>query len=513
MPKSTIKKVKHLLFSVLIGAVIGVILVYIEPGEQPLIGWAGSAFLASLCIFLLIRVWMGLGKSRKVSFLILIAFILRLSLGIFLFIGLPIWGYDEAPPNAGYLYLDAYRRDSDAWQLASSGEPLWTAFRDEFYTDQYGGLLSISAAIYRYLSPDTHRPLIILILSAFVATLGIPFFWKAIKLRWNEKTADIAAWILVLYPESVFLGSSQMREPFLIGLSGIALWAVLHWKKRRKQALLPLVGSLLGIAIFSSRIAAAVFTLIAVWFWLENIYPDLRKTQKTLGWILLVLVTIFTLLISLNWLVGTARWDLYLVESSSGRIQFELENIGEKWRIPFIVGYGLFQPVLPAAIAYPGIPLMRTIATFRSIGWYMLAPLIIFSLLAVWKIRPKKERIVLTWFIIFALLWVLLSSIRAGGDQWDNPRYRTILLPWMALLASWAWFHYKIEHSRWLKRIFAIEAFFVLFFLQWYLSRYYKLWARLPFWQMVAIIVTVNLLMILGGCVVDLIRLKRGNKS
>ena len=149
---------------------------------------------------------------------------------------LPVFGYDEDPTNAGYLYLDAYRRDSDAWELAASDEPLGSAFQEEFATDQYGGLLSLSAGVYRVFSPDAHRPLLILILTSFFSALGLPFLWKVIDSCWGEKAANMTAWFYTLYPESVILGASQMREPMLIGLSAIAAWGVVEWKNNHKRS-------------------------------------------------------------------------------------------------------------------------------------------------------------------------------------------------------------------------------------------------------------------------------------
>ena len=116
--------------------------------------------------------------NRQCGLATAVSFALRLVIGIILFAALPVYGYDEAPPNNGYLYLDAYARDTDAWQLASSGDSLLSAFQNEFRTDQYGGLLSLSAAIYRTFSPDAHRPLLILILTSFFTALGFPFFGK-----------------------------------------------------------------------------------------------------------------------------------------------------------------------------------------------------------------------------------------------------------------------------------------------------------------------------------------------
>src|SRR4030067_52049 len=63
-----------------------------------------------------------------------------------------------------------------------------------------------------------------------------------------------------------------------------------------------------------------------------------------------------------------------------------------------------------------------------------------------------KDRRLLLWTSIFLLLWLILSSFRAGGDLWDNPRYRVAFLPWLALLSGWA-ILWAIEHrDAWLVR-------------------------------------------------------------
>ena len=33
----------------------------------------------------------------------------------------------------------------------------------------------------------------------------------------------------------------------------------------------------------------------------------------------------------------------------------------------------------------------------------------------------------------------MLCSARAGGDQWDNPRYRVLFLPFIAIVTAWGW--------------------------------------------------------------------------
>ncbi len=58
-----------------------------------------------------------------VAWMLVLAFILRLGLGVGLSQALPVFGYDEEVPNAGYIFYDAYHRDRQAWQLAQSGDP------------------------------------------------------------------------------------------------------------------------------------------------------------------------------------------------------------------------------------------------------------------------------------------------------------------------------------------------------------------------------------------------------
>ena len=113
--------------------------------------------------------------------MITLAFLLRLAVGIGLNKGLPVYGYGEEAQYHGYVFRDAHERDIAAWNLAKSDEPIWTSFREEVKVDQYGGLLSLSAGVYRYLSPDAHRPYLILILGIFMNALAVPT-----ESQWSE---------------------------------------------------------------------------------------------------------------------------------------------------------------------------------------------------------------------------------------------------------------------------------------------------------------------------------------
>ena len=251
-------------------------------------GWLAAGLLAFAAIYLLILAWRwAAGAGRMLGWMVAMAFLLRLLTGVGLSLALPVWGYPEPEQQAGYLFKDASARDTQAWELAGSGKPLWESFRSEFASDQYGGLLALSALVYRYLSPDAHRPFLILILGSFFAALGVPFLVAAARLRFTERIATLAGWIYVLYPEAIFYSSSQLREPFLVGLAATAFWAVLAWDWRRPRVWAALALSLIGMALISSRVAAAAGGFLGLLFqvWTHTIaWPVNIGGKSPLAW-------------------------------------------------------------------------------------------------------------------------------------------------------------------------------------------------------------------------------------
>jgi uncharacterized membrane protein YjjP (DUF1212 family) len=106
--------------------------------------------------------------------------------------------------------------------------------------------------------------------------------------------------------------------------------------------------------------------------------------------------------------------------------------------------------------------------------------------------------------LIFAV-WVLISSARAGGDLWDNPRYRYMLIPFMSIVVAWACAFFKEQHSPWFWRWVAVVAEFLLFFTNFYLNRYVLgVGTQIPFNWMIVLIVLVAVLILGGGWIFDL---------
>src|SRR5215471_48888 len=232
----------------------------IQKGNQTA-GFLGFFVLFFISI-LLLRLSYGWSRGGgTLGVIIALAFVLRLGVGVGLYLGLPIYGYTDADDRAGYVFTDAHSRDNQAWSLATSKSPILDAFSRKYVSDQYGGLLAFNALIYRYLSPDAQRPLMVILFSAFFAALGVPFLWRAVLLVFGESVAWASAWIFALFPESILLGASAMREPYLLTFSAFALWGfvnLFHRTERNQSGWFWLGLGIIGMLLVSP--AVALFT-------------------------------------------------------------------------------------------------------------------------------------------------------------------------------------------------------------------------------------------------------------
>ena len=292
-------------------------------------------------------------------------------------------------------------------------------------------------------------------------------------------------WIMVLYPEAILMGSSQMREPFLITFVAMAFWGVASWAENHRSALAWLFGSLVGMLLFSPGIAVISIILLAGWIWLP------RKERRLRWWWIagagvVVLLAFFLLAWSVggslqvksgplanlvNWLKYAMNFDASVTTLNSGWLQTVFMSLPKPLHMPFIVAYGIVQPVLPAVIIDPGVWPVRLLGILRALGWYVLIPFLLYSLLSIWKMSDNRQRLAWLWLWLATWIWILLASARAGGDQWDNPRYRVILLLFQAALAAKALIWQRANHDRWLGRILAMEGVFLVIFGYWYFTR------------------------------------------
>lgn len=493
---------RRLLFSFILALLPAAALAALGPGAFGR-GWLAAQLLLTLSAFALISAWRWAGGGKLLGWLVALAFVLRLGLGVGLSLALPVWGYDEEAQRAGYLFPDAFHRDRDAFNLAVSGERLLFNPEASLASDQYGGLGLTSAFLYRTLSPDAHRAWLVLIAGSLVFALGVPFLWLAVQPRLPRRAGLIAVWLFVLYPDGLFFTAAQMREPFMLGLSAAALWSVLTWRAHRRAALLAAALSAAGMLFFATRSALFVLGVLAILFWVDFTAARTGRAWTLLGWAGLALGCGFGAALTWEWFRWASIWDQVVTLRNSGMVSYLLDLVTDRFRIPFMIGYGLAQPVLPGAIAEPGIPLWKTIVLLRSLGWYAVAPLLLYAFFAVWREPEKSRRRLVLWAVIITLVWACVAALRAGADMTDNPRYRMAFLPFFALAVGWGVDWALARKDAWLLRWLAVEAVALGFFTQWYLSRYYKWWGRMEFFPMLVWIAALSGLILAGGLLWD----------
>jgi hypothetical protein len=181
-------------------------------------------------------------------------------------------------------------------------------------------------------------------------------------------------------------------------------------------------------------------------------------------------------------------------------VQKIFDEMPYEWmRIPFVLIYGIFQPVLPAAFLEPTQLTWRIIAILRAVGWYGILPALILVFGAAAGSGDVRRRNLFIWLGVNMWGWILLTSLRGGADQWDNPRYRTIMFLWQAILAAYTWVWWRESRTPWFLRVVTMELVFLAFFGEWYVNRYLHIGTQFPFGQIVAAILAVWLMIIVYG--------------
>ncbi len=424
--------------------------------------------------------------------LTLLAFVLRVAAALLWAWALPRWGYGNPPELAGYVMADAYTRDTAAWQLAQSNRPLTEAFGYARTADQYGGLLFLSAAVYRYLGGAVHQPLLMSVLLAALSSLSVPLGWAFVRRVWGARTARWTAWGLAVYPEAVLLGSAQMREALAIPLLALGLYGTALAAQGRRRSGAAWTGAALLLAVpLSPPVAATVLTVCALTYLALEDWAPLRRRRMQAA--LLVLGLLGAALLWRQgggdlaaWAQRVAQYQGYLSRQASGWVQRTFRVLPTWTHLPFLTLYGVLRPLLPAALLAGGAPVWWGIAVWRALGWSVLL-----AALGLAALRVAQER---QWlrlpgvWLSLVLIQALAASLRGGGDLWDNPRYRAVLSVPQVALAAWGLLAQRERPSEWAARLLRGAALGALWLLPWYVRRYTPLdWAVVSLFKTLAL--------------------------
>jgi hypothetical protein len=498
---------------VLLGSGLAFFLAWVSSGFLGTPDWLsfGGAILASLAIlaigWFLLRLSESQPLPRWLAGLVLGAAVLRLAAGVIWMVALPSGGHGSPQEMAGYVMSDAYQRDQTAWKLGNSNKYLLASFTDYHKADQYGGLLFISAAVYRYLGGAQHAPLLMVVFTAAISALAVLFTWAFARRVWDQRVANLAAWGLALYPEAILLGSSQMREAFTIPLACAAFYGLARYRQKHDWisvawilvpvllympfsppfaalllALLGLAALFMGPTIKLSSLVhqrwfwflagvLAVTAAVGVWASWKQLAPGVHNPLELVPW----------------WIQKTAEYQVHLTKITSGWIQKIFKNTPTWTHMPFLVGYGVARPFLPAALIVTSqSAVWPWITLWRALGWTVLLALLLYAPLRAWinKNTDRFTRILL----VIAWLTILLASYRGGGDQDDNPRYRAAFVGIQIALAAWAWVEQRRLADRTFRRVLIWLGLILAWMLPWYLRREYPI-----YWPVVDLFKTLGL--------------------
>ena len=472
---------------------LSLVLAWVSAGKRLFESW--GTFLISLLLGLGIMLvgWYAIKTDKSLSlqrwlgWLVIGAAVLRLAAGVVWFKVLPVWGYGSPVEQAGYIMADAHARDMAAWELANREVPLLTAFRGYHKVDQYGGLLYISALGYRYLGGDIHYPLQMILITAAASALTVLFTWAFVRRAWGEAPARVAAWLVTLFPEAVLLGSSQMREAFTMPLVAAALYGLVRYRQDRSwQGLGWVLVALILCIPFSPAFAAVLLTMLIVTALAMDGWHAFRQPRL---WLLLAgLAVVAGIGIWLAWgriapdgisnpiaLVGwwikeSTRWQTYFAKRASELVKKVFRTTPEWSHVLILMGIGVLQPFLPAALIDNAAPIWRGIAIWRALGWTIVLPFLLAAPFLAW--RKNGKRGLDQGLSLVVWLGILLASLRSGGDTWDNPRYRVAFIGLQAALVAWVGLEGRRQASPWLRRSVVAVGLMIAWFLPWYLHRY-----------------------------------------
>jgi hypothetical protein len=308
-----------------------------------------------------------------------------------------------------------------------------------------------------------------------------------------------------------------MREAFLMSGVALAFYGLNRFHEGGVRRGMWLVAAGILLFAFSPLVALPVVAIMAgMWALSPTRKLSWRRAGLFTGALALGLVLVITILaqypslsraptwrVLIEWFQYNFGFQAHLLERSSGWVQKLFREAGGRWEALIVLVYGIARPVLPATLVEPAPWIWRLTNALRASGWYALAPLLIYGTTRVFRSDTGARRAQLIWLSASVWGWVVVSAFIGGGDQIDNPRYRTILIALEATLAAWAWWWARARRDAWLWRWLMIEAVFLLFFIEWYISRYTRLIPRLPFWVMVAAILGISAAILIGGWLRD----------
>jgi len=430
----------------------------------------------------------------------------RLAFLILAPIAMLLWGYSSNRNLQGLVQRDAVNAVDTAWNAAQLGNSLIDTFH-RGPGDNTGGITTIGVVVFRLLSPDMERTLLLGLFASVFTSLTVIAVYRLGRGFFSPGVAKAAALIAAVYPEAVMIGSSHQQMGYITLIFSMALLALAGVIRNvepaagdpglpgRRPAVILLVSMIiLGFFVGFQFSILGVLCGVVFALWLSDPRQRIgRILWIGVGAIAVVLVVIRVLsafdIIPADWdplfkqyrFLYSMAWDEFdKLKAAGGGDFFQTVLLTMEKGPAFILSavYGLIRPALPAAIGYRNTStgggfFWQLLNIYRSLGWYAVLPLLLYGTLKSLRgfLSRKPETILMVIFWVVALV----GSYRAFGDEWDNPRYRLFAIAPMALLAAWAWISQQEQKDPWFMRIVIPFATATVSLTVWYILRDYAM--------------------------------------
>jgi hypothetical protein len=437
-------------------------------------------------------------------------------------LGMTFLGYAADSTREGVMSTDALNAVHTAWTHANAASSVFSAWSNSS-GDNTGGITVLAVIIYRLFSMDVARPLLLGLAAVLFSSLSVAAVYRFGELVFPRKIANIAAWIVALYPEAAMIGSSHLQAGYLAALLGMLLFglAAIFIRRSPESEILDLPAPWICLFIAGMAVGGIYFisnqffqvTLLVVpvcLIWFSDPHSRIGRwiwlVGKALFWTAIVLFVLnqFNLIpsrwdlfsLELKYMFGAAWTEFEKMAALGGQDMFAgaISSLPRSYAFVVAGFYGILQPVLPAAIGFrnateSGGAFWQMLGIYRGLGWYLMLLFVFYAgVSAFGGIRPRHPETLMAlyfWVIAYA------GSYRAMGDQWDNPRYRLFVLIPMALLAAWGWVRFRQKNDIWFYRLLWPFLFGVSGLTVWYILRYYFA-VKLPPVQSLAVLVALS---------------------
>ena len=137
--------------------------------------------------------------------------------------------------------------------------------------------------------------------------IGIIFLAKGLKEKYGEDEFSLKSKLIILifafYPDAILFSASQMREPILLGLSGILFWVIHHRTLNifNRLGVFSLISGIL--LLISLKIGLFIVFTFFLWMIFQPYSQQYKILKSKLIVIPIVCFTIIALYFSYNWIL------------------------------------------------------------------------------------------------------------------------------------------------------------------------------------------------------------------